>query len=594
MNLCWSSSSESSWIQSGSWPSLALSCGMPGKEVDNAGTFFFQSGCYRQPRALPTIKSGEQPGTMEMMYNRAAAFLDFYYPHHAYVNIHNRISLFLLDDNGLSIGKITEVQQIKHGDTVLVAVTGPPESHPNLLVPHNVHVHSYISPTFCDYCGEMLYGLIRQGLKCQGCGHNFHRRCADKVPNSCPLTKLQSRSSNAHSHRLSINSSSPDFHQFISGDADILPTSSPISSFSFGRPQWIDRAVMEAKSEGKTREHAFAIHNYLQPTVCSHCRKLLIGVFRQGFRCKTCRLNAHKGCLKYMTDVACVPCSGGAASQLSECDVSLSVSMSTSRTSSDLEPDEDVQNIPLQRICMSVRKSKRAAHPEIIFADWMVFCKKEGRDLCIRYWVLDSQGIKIVDSDAPADRGNSECCHSIPLAKIMDVIFTANEKHVFEIVVNDEGTYCIGEAVVSYLKSALAPYCRAAPPEEVLRSHALARGMTFKEILQRALDEKRVSTFYNYLVSAHKPVEGQLFVETSDNTDNAENAASADTADSKPGTLNVPSPADNQATETTGSAPNSLVCPNSPCAARRNKTIPCAEGKPSSIGYCALNRPHAE
>lgn len=34
--------------------------------------------------------------------------------------------------------------------------------------PHALYVHSYKAPAFCDYCGEMLWGLVRQGLKCEG------------------------------------------------------------------------------------------------------------------------------------------------------------------------------------------------------------------------------------------------------------------------------------------------------------------------------------------------------------------------------------------------------------------------------------------
>ena len=34
--------------------------------------------------------------------------------------------------------------------------------------PHMLYVHSYKTPTFCDFCGEMLWGLVRQGLKCEG------------------------------------------------------------------------------------------------------------------------------------------------------------------------------------------------------------------------------------------------------------------------------------------------------------------------------------------------------------------------------------------------------------------------------------------
>ena len=34
--------------------------------------------------------------------------------------------------------------------------------------PHNLAIHNYRAPTFCDLCGEFLWGLIRQGVKCDG------------------------------------------------------------------------------------------------------------------------------------------------------------------------------------------------------------------------------------------------------------------------------------------------------------------------------------------------------------------------------------------------------------------------------------------
>ncbi len=78
----------------------------------------------------------------------------------------------------------------------LVLLTGNNPSESVQIRPHSLIVHSYKSPTFCDFCGEMLFGLVRQGLKCEGCGLNYHKRCAYKIPNNC--THGRRRRSSTH------------------------------------------------------------------------------------------------------------------------------------------------------------------------------------------------------------------------------------------------------------------------------------------------------------------------------------------------------------------------------------------------------------
>ncbi|XP_069005522.1 protein kinase C delta type-like [Embiotoca jacksoni] len=56
-------------------------------------------------------------------------------------------------------------------------------------MPHRFKYHNYKSPTFCDHCGSLLWGLFRQGLKCEDCGMNVHSSCQNKVGNLCGINQ---------------------------------------------------------------------------------------------------------------------------------------------------------------------------------------------------------------------------------------------------------------------------------------------------------------------------------------------------------------------------------------------------------------------
>ncbi|XP_033624712.1 calcium-independent protein kinase C-like isoform X2 [Asterias rubens] len=57
----------------------------------------------------------------------------------------------------------------------------------NINLPHRFSVHSFKKPTFCDHCGSLLYGLLRQGLQCEACKMNIHRRCDRNVAPNCGI-----------------------------------------------------------------------------------------------------------------------------------------------------------------------------------------------------------------------------------------------------------------------------------------------------------------------------------------------------------------------------------------------------------------------
>uniref|UniRef100_A0A7N8X0W2 protein kinase C n=1 Tax=Mastacembelus armatus TaxID=205130 RepID=A0A7N8X0W2_9TELE len=107
-------------------------------------------------------------------------------PECGFYGMYEKILLFRHDQTSENVLQLLRsASQIQDGDLVEAVLSASATVEDFQIRPHCLFVHSYRAPAFCDHCGEMLWGLVRQGLKCEGCGLNYHKRCAFKIPNNC-------------------------------------------------------------------------------------------------------------------------------------------------------------------------------------------------------------------------------------------------------------------------------------------------------------------------------------------------------------------------------------------------------------------------
>ncbi|VDN06041.1 unnamed protein product [Thelazia callipaeda] len=60
---------------------------------------------------------------------------------------------------------------------------------------HNFYETTFFTPALCAHCDKLLWGIIRQGIKCHDCGLVVHRGCGDSVVVEC--RRLSTCSANA-------------------------------------------------------------------------------------------------------------------------------------------------------------------------------------------------------------------------------------------------------------------------------------------------------------------------------------------------------------------------------------------------------------
>ncbi|XP_030073235.1 serine/threonine-protein kinase D2 isoform X2 [Microcaecilia unicolor] len=393
------------------------------------------------------------------------------FPECGFYGLYEKILLFKHDPSSSNILQLVRsAGDIQEGDLVEVVLSASATFEDFQIRPHALNVHSYRAPAFCDHCGEMLFGLVRQGLKCDGCGLNYHKRCAFSIPNNCSGARKRRLSStslvNTQSLRLSTSESLPGSSDDTSRSLmESFSRERRANSTYIGRPIELDKLLM---SKVKV-PHTFVIHSYTRPTVCQYCKKLLKGLFRQGLQCKDCKFNCHKRCATrvpndclgetvFNGDVPMEDCSDyGDTDKNSLMDDSDDTGIIPgSHAENEICGDEaddgssksqsTVGYIPLMRVVQSVRHTARKSSTTLK-EGWLVHYSNKDTLRKRHYWRLDCKCITLFQSNT-----TNRYYKEIPLSEILTVEPAQNftlvppgtNPHCFEIFTANT-TYFLGE-----------------------------------------------------------------------------------------------------------------------------------------------------
>ncbi|KAB5562292.1 hypothetical protein PHYPO_G00016220 [Pangasianodon hypophthalmus] len=441
-------------------------------------SFLLQIGLTRE-----TVSLEPHDLSLNAVKDLVCSIVDQKFPECGFFGMYDKILLFRHDLNTDNIlQRLTSAEDIHEGDLIEVVLSAQATVEDFQIRPHALYVHSYKAPTFCDYCGEMLWGLVRQGLKCEGCGLNYHKRCAFKIPNNCSGVRKR-RLSNVSLPGPSLSGPRPlpAENAVVTLEEQQRPhqeAGKRIPSWS-GRPIWMEKMVL-----GRVKvPHTFVIHTYTRPTICQYCKRLLKGLFRQGMQCKDCKFNCHKRCASKVPKdcLGEVVFNGEPASPAPDSDTTMEVDISDVNSDSsrgqddseepstpedkifrdypfsDQEKDEEPvkapqispstsTNIPLMRVVQSIKHTKRRSST-VVREGWMVHYTSRDNLRKRHYWRLDSKSLTLFQNDTGA-----KFYKEIPLSEILQVeaardfssLAMGGNPHCFEIITATM-VYYVGE-----------------------------------------------------------------------------------------------------------------------------------------------------
>ncbi|KAL4007036.1 pappalysin-2 [Sarotherodon galilaeus] len=422
----------------------------------------FQLGLFREVVRVPA-------GNLSYRHARrlAAEVIERKAPDCSVVGVGEKILLFRHQPTSEQLlQRLTDSDELQDGDLIEVIVSGSASVTQMTMRPHSLAVQSYRTPTFCHHCGEMLWGLVRQGLKCDGCGLDFHKRCALQLPSNCNRARRQ-----------------------VSTSFSLFPPRRPRTHSL--PPSWAEAPVWlgVGYSDWSRAQvpHTFHIHSYTKPTVCQYCHRLLKGLFRQGLQCSDCRFNCHRRC-EPLVPRDCPGERNGMNGEESpaadnSCPPDLEdnesvITCTTEICDDDMFTDDDSQaetgeveqlrepmssNIPLMRLVQSVHHTKRRGGG-VLREGWLVHHTNTDTLRKRHYWILDWKSMTLYQNE-----NTTKFYKEISLSEVLGVRGPAQlsvpssdgSTHSFELVTVSL-VYCViageeGAAWESAVRQAMMP-----------------------------------------------------------------------------------------------------------------------------------------
>ncbi|XP_063236434.1 myotubularin-related protein 13 [Bacillus rossius redtenbacheri] len=105
---------------------------------------------------------------------------------------HASFSTQLVRHHGRLLHKRSTLEILMRGKMVGAAEAAHVYSHP-----HRFERYNYTTPSYCDYCANVLWGPVKTGMRCLDCGYSCHEKCTDAVPKNC--TKYKAVADGSHS-----------------------------------------------------------------------------------------------------------------------------------------------------------------------------------------------------------------------------------------------------------------------------------------------------------------------------------------------------------------------------------------------------------